>query len=184
MSGDEWCTPNWLFEWLDRQYNFVLDAACTKENCKCVKGISKELNALVTEWFDEKHPLQIGNVFLNPPYSRKAGPLLAWCKKGFEQAAKWGVKVVAVIPADLSTQYARYIFGFEYEYGRAPGHARKVWCTSRIQFVGASQNAKFASMVIEFDGNRYDRPELSIIHKDIIKYQTWQNKDLKKAQSA
>jgi hypothetical protein len=65
---DDWETPDDLFDRLNGQFNFVLDAAANSTNRKCGRwfgpgGVSED--ALVVDW-----PLEEGNIWLNPPYSR------------------------------------------------------------------------------------------------------------------
>ncbi len=49
-GSDEWHTHAWLFKQLDDEFNFVLDAAATKENALCSAFFSEEDDALVQDW--------------------------------------------------------------------------------------------------------------------------------------
>lgn len=106
--SDEYRTPDWLFRRLDRIFQFDLDAAATVDN----RLVSNHLgpgglgeDALAIHW---AVTLAIavgcgrGNIFVNPPYSQKAGPLHKWVFKMFEA---WldGCTVVAILPATPNT---------------------------------------------------------------------------------
>jgi len=58
---DEWETPNWLFDILNKQYNFSIDCCSTKNNTKCIGRFKDFL-------------LHIGDnryvYWINPPFSK------------------------------------------------------------------------------------------------------------------
>lgn len=60
-GNDEFCTPDYIFEQLDKIFYFEFDAACDVYNCKCAHGSPDSLNI---NW--EKR------TFCNPPFSKKA----------------------------------------------------------------------------------------------------------------
>lgn len=88
---DSWRTPLWLFEALDHEFNFGLDAAASYHNALCPHYFTIEDNALAQNWADVSH-----RVFCNPPYSRG-------CKEQFFQKAieecENDVTTVFVVPA-------------------------------------------------------------------------------------
>ena len=45
-AKDDWETPQALFDELDREFHFTLDAAASPTNAKCVKYYTKENNGL------------------------------------------------------------------------------------------------------------------------------------------
>lgn len=51
-GNDNFRTPQGLYEQLDRIFNFTLDAACTKEDCKAPRGLYHDegIDALETTW--------------------------------------------------------------------------------------------------------------------------------------
>ena len=58
-------TPQYIFEQLNKIFNFELDVACSYDNCKCPNAIAIEsFNSLKTPW--------VGRSFCNPPFSQKA----------------------------------------------------------------------------------------------------------------
>lgn len=75
--NDEWMTPQWLFDELNKEFNFDIDLCATRENSKCnhlcwdfLHGLtgSKDSNCIGTIYDDYEHGL-ISCGFINPPYS-------------------------------------------------------------------------------------------------------------------
>lgn len=77
--SDEWTTPRDLFEELDAEFHFDLDAASTDENALCERHYTKEDDGLSLKWD--------GNVWCNPPYGRSIG---AWMEKAATSDAGGG----------------------------------------------------------------------------------------------
>ena len=50
MDKNSWSTPPKIFNRLDEEFNFTLDAAASKENAKCEKYYTKEDNGLKQSW--------------------------------------------------------------------------------------------------------------------------------------
>ena len=44
--SDEWETPRWLFEALNAEFGFDLDPCCTKENAKCARFFTRDVDGL------------------------------------------------------------------------------------------------------------------------------------------
>ncbi len=95
MANDEWRTPDWLFNRLNKEFNFTLDAAATEKNAKCTKYYTKKEDGLAQSWQSER-------VFVNPPYSR--GSLIKWTKKAYQES-RGGCLAVMLIPSRTSTEY-------------------------------------------------------------------------------
>ena len=101
-----WGTPEWLYEVLDLEFGFHLDAAASPENAKCGHYITLAEDALETDWIlasGRNRP----HVFLNPPYcGARYGmpPLAAWTARAAEQAAH-GCLVVMLVPSDTGTRW-------------------------------------------------------------------------------
>ena len=92
-KSDSWETPQWLFDELNKEFNFGLDAAASKENSKCTFYWDESHDALTQDWFwDKDHRL---NVFVNPPYSKWQ----EFVKKAHEQNQKYGITVVMLLPS-------------------------------------------------------------------------------------
>ena len=116
-----WVTPQWLFDRLDEEFEFTLDACATEETAKCAAFYPPEEGADRTWWGR--------SVFVNPPYD----DLGRWLAKARHECVR-GVLVSAVlVPAKTDTkwwhEYAmrafeiRFIKGrllFGDERGRAP----------------------------------------------------------------
>ena len=125
----EWTTPKGLFDELNQEFNFNLDAASTHENALCENHFTINENGLQRAWGGY-------NVFCNPPYDN----LKAWCKKAYEERNNANL-IVMLIPARTDT-----IAFHEYIYGKAEIRFIK----GRLKF-GESQNyAPFPSMIVIF----------------------------------
>lgn len=51
----EWSTPQWLFDELDKEFHFTLDACAQPFNAKCKKFYSPKENGLEQNWKDESN---------------------------------------------------------------------------------------------------------------------------------
>lgn len=79
-KSQEWETPNWLFDALNQEFNFTLDAAANKHNTKCERYYDIESDGLTHQWFRE-------TVWINPPYQKSdawveyayLGAMAGWC---------------------------------------------------------------------------------------------------------
>jgi phage N-6-adenine-methyltransferase len=107
-ARDLWRTPTWLFAELDREFRFGLDAAAAgPSDALCPRHLTPEDDALASSWraaCDPAHP----TAFCNPPYSRRAGGLLAWAE-AMVRARDEGLVVVAVVPPAPDTRYHRLL---------------------------------------------------------------------------
>mgnify|MGYP000240411688 CR=1 FL=1 len=90
-------TPKWLFDSLNKEFDFKVDLACTKSNSKCDIGLYEEdVDSLEVDW----HALSDGWMWLNPPYS----PIKPWIEKAQSESRK-GAKIVCLIPPIITTRY-------------------------------------------------------------------------------
>ena len=137
MSSDKdcWETPQALFDELDAEFHFTLDAAASDTNTKCKQYFTKEQDALTRSWF--------GNVFVNPPYGRMLPRFVA---KALNEAKKSHLLVVMLTPARTDTSYWHdYIF---------PNATDIRFLRGRIKFEldgNPKDAAPFPSAVIVFD---------------------------------
>lgn len=101
---DRWCTPDWLYEWANKNlFSMTVDVAASSDNKKCDKFIGEEMDALSTSWL--VHSDDTG--WCNPPYS----DIAPWVKKAWHEARK-GFKIVMLIPTpNGESYYGKYIFG-------------------------------------------------------------------------
>jgi len=105
-ASDEWETPQWLFDMLDREFEFDCDAAATRENSKCILHMVNALDNPNWCGYDDclsdgiNADCPVEKFFLNPPYSKIA----AFVRKAYEESQK-GATVVCLIPSRTDTRY-------------------------------------------------------------------------------
>lgn len=90
---DYWQTPIEIFNALDREFGFWLDAAASESNALCAHYLTELDDSLNSEW------ASYGSIWCNPPYS-DIGP---WVEKAAEQSRAQSQAVVMLLPADIST---------------------------------------------------------------------------------
>jgi len=96
MHGNEYETPQALFDSLNAEFNFTFDLACSKTNRKVEKGFhAPEYDSLLERWSD-----LAGWLWLNPPYS----PLKPWIQKAQTEHQR-GARIVMLVPPIISTRY-------------------------------------------------------------------------------
>ena len=105
-AKDQARTPIEIFAPLDKEFEFVLDVACTRADCLCSRGLFRDdgYDALKENWSclsDKKA------VWVNPPYS--AGNILRFVHKAWLESGN-GATVVLLIPSDVSTEYFDFCF--------------------------------------------------------------------------
>lgn len=97
-KNDTWRTPQALFERLDREFGFGLDAAALKHTALVDKYFGPDhsdaarQDALSVDWDADV-------VYCNPPYGRKVGH---WVEKGYKESLK-GKTVVMLVMACTDT---------------------------------------------------------------------------------
>jgi phage N-6-adenine-methyltransferase len=116
-NKEDWGTPQELFDRLDAEYHFTLDAASTDENAKCLRHYTPEHSGLEADWRGE-------TVFLNPPYGRDTPK---WVAKAAHEALKPHTQVVMLLPARTDTRWFH-----DYLYRRA----RITFLKGRLKFTG------------------------------------------------
>lgn len=131
-AKQNWETPQWLFDELNEEFGFELDAAADESNCKCPHFLSEGDDALCFSWAD-----LVSSVWLNPPYGRGAGE---WVRKAHEESQR-GATVVCLLPARTDTAWFH-----DHVYGRADIR----FLRGRLKFVGATSPAPFPSMIVVF----------------------------------
>lgn len=131
-KNNEWETPQWLFDKLDKEFRFDLDVCAEIHNTKCRDFYCKDYNALKQNW---------PNIpcWMNPPYGRNITN--KWIKKAYEESLK-GCIVVCLIPARTDTIYW-------HEYCKKAYEIR--FLKGRLKFVGAKDSAPFPSALIIFN---------------------------------
>lgn len=124
-----WETPQDLFDKLDAEFHFDLDACALPENAKCARHYTPEQDGLSQPWE--------GAVWCNPPYGRGVG---AWVQKAVQSALE-GATVVMLLPARTDTKWFH-----QWIYRRAEIR----FLSGRLKFGGAKNSAPFPSMVVAF----------------------------------
>ncbi len=133
QSG-EWETPQDLFDSLDAEFGFTLDACAVAGNAKCRVFYSPQQDGLQQAWR--------GVVWCNPPYGRQIG---RWVRKGYE-SSRDSATVVLLLPARTDTAWFH-----DYIYGR--GEIR--FLRGRVKFGNGGRernSAPFPSMIVIFRG--------------------------------
>lgn len=141
---DDWGTPPEVFNPLNAEFGFDLDAAANGRNRKVPEWFGQGSyveDALTALWAD-----YAGVVWCNPPYSRGLQ------KKFIAKAAAerlLGVTSVLLLPARTDTiAYHTFIWDHETHQPREGVEVRFI--KGRIKFVGAKHGAPFPSMVVVF----------------------------------
>jgi site-specific DNA-methyltransferase (adenine-specific) len=136
-NGREWATPPEVFEPLNAEFGFTLDACATPQNAKCQRYFTEATNGLTQSWSGER-------VFMNPPYGRE---IYAWTAKARHEA-KHGALVVGLLPA--STDLAWW-------HDDVVGHAEVRYIRGRVRFLtGGPYRASgfFASVVVVWTSHK------------------------------
>ena len=126
---DEWPTPDWLFELLDREFRFTLDPCSSDANARCARHFTRREDGLAQDW--TRHV-----VFMNPPYGREIG---LWMRKAFA-SAQAGATVVCLVPARTDTAW----------WHAYAVHGEIRFLRGRLKFGKAAQGAPFPSAVVVF----------------------------------
>ena len=100
---DGWETPDYIYNWLDRRFDFNLDGCADKDNHKTMCYSNDFLNLdpeKVIESMNKLGGVSNLNIFVNPPYSN-VKPFLIKAKELRDQ----GCVVVFLLNADKSTRW-------------------------------------------------------------------------------
>lgn len=95
-NKQDWTTPRPMFDALNREFNFTLDAAASPENALTLKYFTEHDDAILQNWGQNI-------VWLNPPYGKAYG-LSKWVEKSYIESTK-GATVVMLIPARTNTEW-------------------------------------------------------------------------------
>ena len=159
---DSWETPSWLFDLLDREFHFQVDAAATKENAK-LPAYFEDLDAVPTLKFDWYCKGAWERFFLNPPYS--AGNIDKFMAKALEESLK-GAVVVCLVPCATDTRWW-------HSYAMKAQEIRFI--KGRVRFVGYDEDGNqvknsptFSSCVVIFDKSYYHRYQMPANDTPII----------------
>lgn len=131
-KSNEWSTPQYLFDKLDREFSFTLDPCDTDGNAKCDKYFTVDDDGLIQDWSNDI-------VFMNPPYGRE---IKYWVQKAYEESLK-GATVICLIPAITDT-----IYWHDYIFGKASDIR---FLKGRLKFGESKNSAPFPSAIIVFN---------------------------------
>ena len=142
-KNSEWETPQELFDELNKEFDFGLDACANKANAKCPIYLSLEdkMNALELSWYS-----MTGVVWLNPPYGSQ---ISNWIRKAYQESRN--NKIVCLLPARTDTRWWHtYIWD---RYTHRPNAAVKEirFLKGRLKFGNAKNSAPFPSAIVIFD---------------------------------
>ncbi len=111
---NEWGTPTELFNTLNREFDFTLDACASPGNSKVKQYFTKEDSALDQPWF--------GRVWINPPFENFG----EWIDKILSEVNSGNVEVVVA----LLPKYMKSVFDF-----KCTVNASEVrWVKGRLHF--------------------------------------------------
>lgn len=132
IYGDEWRTPDWLFDKLNEEYGpFDIDLCATRENARCSEFCPNYLLDIIGNVGSNCIGLLAKDItnkicFMNPPYSNPK-PFIekAWADSQY-------CKIVCLIKCDPSTSMWNTFYNFE-------TNSPKLGCTikllnKRVQF--------------------------------------------------
>jgi site-specific DNA-methyltransferase (adenine-specific) len=124
----EWETPKDLYDRLDAEFHFNLDPCCTRENRKCLRYFTSEVDGLSQSWEGSR-------VFMNPPYSH----LEKWTEKAYRESQN-GALVVGLLPARTDT---RWFWDWIW-----PDKSLVRFIKGRLKFGNGKGSAPFPSMIV------------------------------------
>jgi site-specific DNA-methyltransferase (adenine-specific) len=131
-KSDNWATPQWLFDKLNKTYNFTLDPCASQDNAKCSKFYTEEDNGLTKSFQNE-------TVFINPPYSKTYD----WVSKAYHEAFN-DVRSIVLVPARMDSRWF-------HEFCFDPFVCKSItFIRGRLKFGGSKNSAPFPSIILEF----------------------------------
>lgn len=143
---DDWRTPRDLYDRLDAQFAFTVDAAATAENALCGHwygpGSPLAEDALtLPDW--RATPEAPGRAFLNPPYSRVAD----FVRKARAEADAGNALVVLLLPARTDTKWFHDCI-WDLTANAPHTRAEVNFLRGRLKFSGSPNSAPFPSMLV------------------------------------
>ena len=127
--GNDYETPQKLFEALDAEFGFTVDVCASDQNAKCDAYYTDAQNGLLMSWQ--------GVCWMNPPYS--GSQIGKWVRKAWT-SAQGGATVVCLLPAKTDTRWWHsYCLNAEVRFIKG-----------RLTFVGQPNRASFPSAIVIF----------------------------------
>lgn len=121
-----WSTPDWLFDLLNAEFHFTLDAAASAHNAKCKRYFTEEQDGRAQDWGQEI-------VWCNPVWAARL--LRAWVRKAYEARCS-GATVIMLLP-----NWRGYDWFDEYcvTYGEIRHVLNRVYFTSPVGKTGGKE---------------------------------------------
>jgi phage N-6-adenine-methyltransferase len=89
----DWVTPQFIFDALDKEFGFTLDVCANDSNAKCEKYFTEKDNSLTKDWFNDV-------CFMNPPCNLAND----FMKKAWDESRK-GAIVVCLVPETIDSKF-------------------------------------------------------------------------------
>ena len=151
-ESENWATPQWLYDLLNKEFKFELDAAASLDNAKCSHFYSEKDNGLVLPWAN--------STFCNPPFNKKKKMYIyPWTQKAVEEM-KNGRTSVLLLPGRTGNK-------FWWDHCLQSCEIRFI--KGRLKFSNSKDTAPFDSAVVIF------RKECDKIHFSPYPDTTWWN---------
>jgi phage N-6-adenine-methyltransferase len=132
-------TPPNIFDPLNEEFGFTLDAAAASENTKCEQFFSMENSGLINSWRGHKA------VWLNPPYNVKS--LIQFTAKALAEVLLHDLTVVLLVPCKTDQKWFQDLWK-EYKSEYSLYNIDFRWVDKRIKFLGNEHAAGFANAVV------------------------------------
>lgn len=127
-ESDEYGTPRWIYDYVDKIFNFDMDVCASKKNHKHENYITIKQDAL-----NPKTPWGIRN-WCNPPYSN----ILPWYERAIKEADMHGAMTVFLSKWDHSTKHGQLVLR---EFNLI------FFIAERIKFEGADSSCNFPCFI-------------------------------------
>lgn len=126
-------TPQWLFDELNKQFEFDVDVCALPESAKCERYFTPTDNAFTKVWN--------GCCWMNPPYGRK---ISEWMIYAAEQSSQNGSTIVCLVPSRTDTKWF---------HNALENEPAVMFIKRRLKFGNAKALAPFPSMIMVFSSN-------------------------------
>lgn len=143
-SSDEYSTPSWVFDPLNRLYRFTLDPCASKENAKCEKFYTREDDGLSKSWAGYR-------VFMNPPYSEVG----KWVAKALQEVWEPYTFIVGVVASRTDAGWYQEIWRHFVEQG-TDLRCDILPIKGRVQFGGGKSSAPFPTTLFSLGVGRWE----------------------------
>lgn len=141
VRSDDWRTPQWLFDHLDKEFKFAVDLAASKDNHKLDEYYTKEDSALQYKWMHDS--------FANYPYSAPT----EWFNQALSEVRQWDNTVVFLAKVATSENY--WCANVKHAHVRFIHSRIKFWDDNNTPHYGAS----FSSAVVIWSPQTLNNPK-------------------------